>query len=114
MRAPLFVSSVAGLLASGCAVHAPRPATGAVAPPARGVGVVLAAGDGKCRLEVERLPPAAFALGMATVAREEGRAGALRAVAVELDATRPVLVLPGGRIPVSRRRAEEIRRRLGV
>ena len=87
----LSLSVACAALAVGCA-HAARPT---VEPPARGVVVVFAVGapPARCRVEVERLPAAASALGVATIARKEGRAGEIRAIAVELEGDRPVLAV---------------------
>ncbi|HET8538665.1 MAG TPA: hypothetical protein VFL83_02215 [Anaeromyxobacter sp.] len=85
-------SAALAAIGAGCGARVPRPA---LEPPARGVAVVFAVGapPARCRVEVERLPAGAFAVGLATIAREEARAGEVRGVDVELEGDRPVLAL---------------------
>ncbi len=104
MAARTIALSLAGALAAGCAVRATRPAVQVVDPPAPGVVVVFSTGEppARCRLEVERIPAATFALGLAAIARDEGLAGEVREAAVELAGGRPVLVVrlaPAGAAP---------------
>jgi len=91
MRASLRVPSVVLALLSAPATSALPP----VEPPARGVAIVFEPGapPARCRVEVERVPTATFALGVAAIAREQGLAGEVRGAGVELAGGRPALVV---------------------
>jgi hypothetical protein len=108
MAARRLALSLTVALATGCALRATRPAPASIAPPSPAVVVALSAGEATaCRLEVERLPAATFAVELVAMAREERLVGALRDVAVELEGGRPVLVLrvlpPDGASPPPQR-----------